>query len=362
MPNGGPIATLNRQRRGDDGYRVWVIEDADGHEVGSLVPANRINWRGNRKPVKATAPLSWTGSVRLTGSAREVAHIRTGTVFHPEGGRVADVLFGDKPWFGTQSMWGAWTLKFYDCTDLRLRVACFGWLALAWSLQRTLDTSDESCSTPRTATEPCRSLSTSSGTASRTPSPKRRRTRSTRSITFPLREVVGRLRPPARVRPKWLAPWASVERSKASICYTCPLGGYGPPSRPYLDVVRSVSHPQDHRARLALVVREGARLRVHLVMRSERRVESIGVRQRWRFSRSRPSRLGRTADCSATDGQGGSLPATRGTSGDAKPPSLRIQRSLVTVLPRIRVAELHHAERNLPGPAKQCCSGAAQRA
>ena len=142
VPNGGPIATLRRQRRGDDGYRVWVIEDADGREVGSLVPASRVNSRGNRKPIKASDPLSWTGSVRLTGSAREIAQIRAGTVFHPEGGRVAEVLLGDKRWFGTQSMWGAWTPKFYDCTDLRLRVACFGWLALAWTLQRTLDTSD----------------------------------------------------------------------------------------------------------------------------------------------------------------------------------------------------------------------------
>ena len=131
-----------RHRKGPEGFRVWVVEDADGREVGSLVPTTRVGWRGKVKPATGSLPHSWTGSVRLAGSHREVADIRGGAVVHADGRLVAEVLLGEKRWFGTQSMWGEWTLKFHDCPDPRLRLMCFGWLNVAWQLQRQHDTSD----------------------------------------------------------------------------------------------------------------------------------------------------------------------------------------------------------------------------
>jgi hypothetical protein len=120
---------------------VWSVEDAQGQEVGSLVPVTRLNWRGKAKSMNKGGPLEWTGTMRLAGSDQDVADIRAGAVIHSGGALVAEVLLGEKRWFGTQSMWGAWTLKFHDCSDLRLRIMCFGWLAHAWSLQRNLDRS-----------------------------------------------------------------------------------------------------------------------------------------------------------------------------------------------------------------------------
>jgi len=53
------------------------------------------------------------------------------------------MLIGDKKkWWGTKSMWGEWTLRFHTCDDPRLRVMCFGWLALAWKFQHAIDNSD----------------------------------------------------------------------------------------------------------------------------------------------------------------------------------------------------------------------------
>ena len=141
-PDGRWIAELSRRRRGDDGVKAWVVEDADGREVGSLLPATRVNWRGKTKAVTGGSPNGWTGTVRLAGSSRDVAHVRLGAVVHGDGRMAAQVLLGEKPWWGSRSMWGEWTLRFHDCADVRLRVVCFGWLKLAWDLQRQLDTSD----------------------------------------------------------------------------------------------------------------------------------------------------------------------------------------------------------------------------
>ncbi len=138
--DGQLIATL-RRAWGTVGYRVWDVEDAFGETIGSLVPATRVNWRGKTKPVKTETPFGWTGTVRFAGSDDDVAHVRAGAVVNVDGSLVAEVLIGDKKWWGSKSMWGEWTLRFGSCGDPRLRVMCFGWLALAWSFQHTIDNS-----------------------------------------------------------------------------------------------------------------------------------------------------------------------------------------------------------------------------
>jgi hypothetical protein len=126
-----------------DGHLVWNVEDAFSQTVGSLVPATRVNWRGKTKPVKTHTPFGWSGTVRLAGSTRDVAHVRAGAVVALDGRLAAEVLVGDsEKWWGSKSMWGEWTLRFRACDDPRLRVMCFGWLALAWNFQHTIDNSD----------------------------------------------------------------------------------------------------------------------------------------------------------------------------------------------------------------------------
>jgi len=68
--------------------------------------------------------------------------VRGGAVINADGSLAAEVLLGEKRWFGSRSMWGEWTLKFHHCDDPQLRVMCFGWLALAWQFQNALDASD----------------------------------------------------------------------------------------------------------------------------------------------------------------------------------------------------------------------------
>jgi hypothetical protein len=134
------IAELSQRRRGDDGIKVHVVEDGDAREVGSLVPATRVNWRGKTKAAPGRTPLTWSGTVRFVGSSRDVAYVRGGAVVRVDGRVAAEVLLGEKRWWGKRSFWGDWTLRFHDCDDRRLRVVCFGWLKLAWDLQRAIDT------------------------------------------------------------------------------------------------------------------------------------------------------------------------------------------------------------------------------
>ncbi len=138
----GQLIAILRRVRGSHGYRVWNVEDAFGETVGTLVPATRVNWRGKTKPVNTHTPFGWSGTVRLVGSERDEAHVRAGEVVNLDGSLAAEVLIGDTRWWGSKSMWGEWLLRFSNCDDPRLRVMCFGWLALAWSFQRTIDTSD----------------------------------------------------------------------------------------------------------------------------------------------------------------------------------------------------------------------------
>src|SRR5689334_7085746 len=59
-----------RSRKRPEGFRVWAVDDADGREVGALVPTTRVGWRGKIKPATGSLPHTWTGSVRLAGSER----------------------------------------------------------------------------------------------------------------------------------------------------------------------------------------------------------------------------------------------------------------------------------------------------
>ena len=80
------------------------------------------------------------GTLRMGGSNLDVASIRGGAVIREGDGQViAEVRIGDSSKPLTPSMWGVWTLKFRQCDDLQLRLMCFGWLALAWNLQRSKD-------------------------------------------------------------------------------------------------------------------------------------------------------------------------------------------------------------------------------
>ena len=139
--NGQLVADVRRRKR-DDGLKVWVVEDAFGQAVGNIVPTSRIGWRGRVKLATPQSPFGFTGTVQLVGSERDVADVRGGAVINADGSLAAEVLLGEKRWFGSRSMWGEWTLKFHHCDDPQLRVMCFGWLALAWQFQNALDSSD----------------------------------------------------------------------------------------------------------------------------------------------------------------------------------------------------------------------------
>ena len=105
-----------------------------------LLSASRTSRTGKIKPVRAGAPMAWTGWMHDFRTERNVAYVKNGQVIRdPEGTLVAEVMIGDTRWWGTTSMWGDWTLGFRSCDDLRLRVMCFAWLALAWRMQRTID-------------------------------------------------------------------------------------------------------------------------------------------------------------------------------------------------------------------------------
>jgi hypothetical protein len=130
-PAGPPVASLRRQRRGDDGFPVWTVVDATRREIGTLVPEPTVDRR--------TDPFEWRGTVRLVGATGVAAQIEAGRVLRADGTSLAELSISPPSRFRSQALAGAWALRFHDAADPSLRVMCFGWLALAWSLQRAAE-------------------------------------------------------------------------------------------------------------------------------------------------------------------------------------------------------------------------------
>ena len=71
-----------------------------------------------------------------------MAHVRAGAVVDRDGALAAEVLIGRQEVVGHEVDVGRVDAGFRTCDDPQLRVMCFGWLALAWSFQHTIDDSD----------------------------------------------------------------------------------------------------------------------------------------------------------------------------------------------------------------------------
>jgi hypothetical protein len=130
-PAGPPVASLRRQRHGDDGVPAWTVVDVARREIGTLVPEPAV--------AKRADPFAWRGAVRLVGAPGVAAHIEAGRVLRADGTSLAELSISPRSRFRSQALAGAWALRFDDAADPRLRVMSFGWLALAWSLQRAVE-------------------------------------------------------------------------------------------------------------------------------------------------------------------------------------------------------------------------------
>ena len=142
-PAGPPVASLRRQRRGDDGFPVWTVIDVARREIGTLVPEPTVDRRADA--------LEWRGTVRLVGAPGVAARIEAGRVLRADGTSLAQLSISPPSRFRSQALAGAWALRFDDAADPSLRVMCFGWLALAWSLQRAADRRPRRALHPRPA-------------------------------------------------------------------------------------------------------------------------------------------------------------------------------------------------------------------
>jgi hypothetical protein len=142
-PAGPPVASLRRQRRGDDGYPMWTVVDVARREIGTLVPEPTVDRRADA--------FEWRGTVRLAGAPGVAAQIEAGRVLRRDGTSLAELSISPPSRFRSQALWGAWALRFDDAAHPGLRVMCFGWLALAWSLQRAADRRPRRALHPRPA-------------------------------------------------------------------------------------------------------------------------------------------------------------------------------------------------------------------